>query len=200
MIAGTDCLNNHFIGIYADDMKEPVGFYQLAVNQQHRAALLTAGIGVPAYLGKDVLHATAQTSRLVAACAAEALITPDALHIDPEIAGRRTRVLTYEQIFSTPACGPLDPLGSDEPAYAQFSSGSTSSPKGLRITQRGLSENVTAILRHGLRIREDDRDIASRPNDSHGSPKRQYGQPARMASALSSVRAPPRDRRSTSPA
>lgn len=58
MIAGTDCLNNHLIGIYADDMKEPVGFYQLAVNQQHRAALLTAGIGVPAYLGKDVLHAT----------------------------------------------------------------------------------------------------------------------------------------------
>lgn len=58
MIAGSDCLNNHFIGIYAGDVKEPIGFYQLAVNQQHRAALLTAGIGVPAYLGKDVLHAT----------------------------------------------------------------------------------------------------------------------------------------------
>lgn len=105
--------------------------------------------------GRTAWHA--QTSRLVAACAAEALITPDALHIDPEIAEHRTRVLTYEQIFSTPACGPLDPLGPDEPAYAQFSSGSTSSPKGLLITQRGLSENVTAILQHGLRIREDDR-------------------------------------------
>jgi len=58
MISGSDCLNNHFIGIYTGDTKELIGFYQLAVNQQHRAALLTAGIGVPAYLGKNVLHAT----------------------------------------------------------------------------------------------------------------------------------------------
>lgn len=105
--------------------------------------------------GRDTWRA--QTSRLVEACAAEALIAPNELYIDAAVTGNRTRVLTYEQIFSTPACGPLDPLGPDEPAYAQFSSGSTSAPKGLLISQRGLSENVSAILRHGLQIRPDDR-------------------------------------------
>jgi RimJ/RimL family protein N-acetyltransferase len=58
MIARSDCLNTYFIGIYTREMTGPVGFYQLAVNQQHRAALLTAGVGVPAYLGKDVLYST----------------------------------------------------------------------------------------------------------------------------------------------
>lgn len=58
MIAGSDCLNNHFIGIYTGDTKELIGFYQLSVNLQHRAALLTGGVGVPAYLGKDVLYST----------------------------------------------------------------------------------------------------------------------------------------------
>jgi fatty-acyl-CoA synthase len=99
----------------------------------------------------------AQTARLVAACAAEALVTPAALYDAPFVTGSPTRALTYAQIFSAPACGPLEPLGPDEPAYAQFSSGSTSAPKGLLISQRGLAANVTAILRHGLQIRMDDR-------------------------------------------
>jgi fatty-acyl-CoA synthase len=99
----------------------------------------------------------AQTARLVAACAAEALITPAVLYDAPFVTGSPTHALTYEQILSTPACGPLEPLGPDEPAYAQFSSGSTSAPKGLLISQRGLAANVTAILRHGLQIRMDDR-------------------------------------------
>ncbi|MEM8775525.1 MAG: AMP-binding protein, partial [Pseudomonadota bacterium] len=45
----------------------------------------------------------------------------------------------------------------DEPAYLQFSSGSTSEPKGIFATQHSLMANVHAITNEGLMITESDR-------------------------------------------
>ncbi len=47
--------------------------------------------------------------------------------------------------------------GADEIAYIQYSSGSTSDPKGVLITQKAIVANTRGILRDGLRIRPDDR-------------------------------------------
>ena len=57
----------------------------------------------------------------------------------------------------------LQPLGPDEPCYIQYSSGSTSLPKGVTATQKSTTSNITAILRHGLKCRQGDRTISWLP-------------------------------------
>ena len=42
-------------------------------------------------------------------------------------------------------------------AYVQYSSGSTSAPKGVLIKQSAIMANTTAMVRHGLKARPDDR-------------------------------------------
>jgi fatty-acyl-CoA synthase len=56
-----------------------------------------------------------------------------------------------------PAPGELRSLQPDEPCYIQFSSGSTSLPRGVLVTQRAVANNTAAIAEHGLRIRPGDR-------------------------------------------
>ncbi|WP_119168672.1 fatty acyl-AMP ligase [Algihabitans albus] len=53
--------------------------------------------------------------------------------------------------------GDLRPLGKEDPAYIQYSSGSTSMPRGVMITQRGVTSNVLGIARHGLALESGDR-------------------------------------------
>lgn len=49
------------------------------------------------------------------------------------------------------------PHGPDDPAYLQFSSGSTSEPKGIFATQKSLMANSHAITNEGLMLNEHDR-------------------------------------------
>jgi fatty-acyl-CoA synthase len=44
----------------------------------------------------------------------------------------------------------LVPFGPDDIAYIQYSSGSTSNPKGVLISQRSIMANAQGILKHGL--------------------------------------------------
>jgi fatty-acyl-CoA synthase len=67
-------------------------------------------------------------------------------------------VLTFADLDALPASeGGLFPFGPDDVAYIQYSSGSTSSPKGVLITQKAVCANVRGILQHGLCVRPDDR-------------------------------------------
>ena len=53
---------------------------------------------------------------------------------------------------------PLKPekITLDDLAFLQFTSGSTSRPKGVTLTHGNLAANIECIMEHGLRIREDD--------------------------------------------
>ncbi|MBL8788862.1 MAG: fatty acyl-AMP ligase [Rhizobiales bacterium] len=51
----------------------------------------------------------------------------------------------------------LEGFGAGDVAYIQYSSGSTSSPKGVLIMQRSIMANGDAILRDGLKVRPGDR-------------------------------------------
>ncbi len=56
-----------------------------------------------------------------------------------------------------PADTPLTPLTADEPAYIQYTSGSTRFPRGAVITSRAVLYNIRAILAHGVELNADDR-------------------------------------------
>lgn len=51
----------------------------------------------------------------------------------------------------------LEPPGADDPCYIQYSSGSTSFPRGVLVTQRALVANARAIACEGLALRPGDR-------------------------------------------
>ena len=53
--------------------------------------------------------------------------------------------------------GELRPLTKDEPCYMQYSSGSTSLPRGVLVTQRAITNNARGIARDGLRLVPEDR-------------------------------------------
>src|SRR5580700_8976379 len=60
---------------------------------------------------------------------------------------------------------PLKPekVGLDDVAFLQFTSGSTSRPKGVTLTHGNLAANIKCIMADGLQIREEDRGISWLP-------------------------------------
>ncbi len=90
-----------------------------------------------------------------------AVITPDDLHSHiceaAEISGAKL-VLTHDELAAQSEKDvDLTPFGADDVAYIQYSSGSTSNPKGVLITQRAAMANVSRILQNGMGIRDGDR-------------------------------------------
>ncbi len=96
--------------------------------------------------------------RAVAACA---VVTSSDLegHIKEGAAGAGVAtVLTHAALQALPeSLTKLEAFGPEDVAYIQYSSGSTSDPKGVLITQRAIMANTQGILRDGLRITRSDR-------------------------------------------
>jgi fatty-acyl-CoA synthase len=73
-------------------------------------------------------------------------------------------VATPEEFYGLPVGqGAPRPLQKDEPCYIQYSSGSTSAPRGVLVTQRALTDNARGISRHGLALRPGDRSVSWLP-------------------------------------
>ena len=97
---------------------------------------------------------------LQAADAAIAITTPDLRDSISTAAARlgKVKVFTHDEIAQLPALDvALKPFQADEVAYVQYSSGSTSAPKGVLITQAAIIANTRGILRDGLKLTPDDR-------------------------------------------
>ena len=74
------------------------------------------------------------------------------------------RVLTTVELAALPTFeGKLQPFRPDEVAYIQYSSGSTSAPKGVLVSQQSITANSYGILQHGLRFRDGDRALSWLP-------------------------------------
>ena len=98
---------------------------------------------------------------MLAAAKAQTVVTGEDLlaHITEGAAraGAR-RVLTHTELQALPeAAAKLEPFQADEDAYIQYSSGSTSNPKGVLISQKAIMANARGIMRHGMRLTPDDR-------------------------------------------
>jgi len=57
----------------------------------------------------------------------------------------------------------LEPLGSEELAYLQYTSGSTRFPRGVMIKQKAVMHNLNGILQHGQQMNEQDRCVSWLP-------------------------------------
>lgn len=66
-------------------------------------------------------------------------------------------VMTFEEVNALPEGDKLRPFEKDDLCYIQYSSGSTSSPKGIIGTQSSVSANCVGITRDGLQVTERDR-------------------------------------------
>ncbi|MGE3874803.1 MAG: AMP-binding protein, partial [Parvibaculaceae bacterium] len=67
-------------------------------------------------------------------------------------------VKTFAELQAEPeSIERLRPFEVDDVAYIQYSSGSTSSPKGVLITQKAIVANTRGILQHGLTVTDEDR-------------------------------------------
>jgi len=77
---------------------------------------------------------------------------------------RGLRCLTTEQALGLSPAADEATLLPDDIAFIQFTSGSTSDPKGVTVTHRNLSSNVDAIAREGARLNvETDRCVSWLP-------------------------------------
>lgn len=66
-------------------------------------------------------------------------------------------VMTFESAQDLPMGDTLRRFGKDDLCYIQYSSGSSSSPKGIIGTQSSVCANCVGITQHGLKITEADR-------------------------------------------
>ena len=65
---------------------------------------------------------------------------------------------TPEQLADiTPSECPMEPSRPEEPAYLQFTSGSTRAPQGVIITGKAVMSNLQGITRTGLKVHKGDR-------------------------------------------
>lgn len=68
------------------------------------------------------------------------------------------RIGSHDELAAVePAAARAVPLGPEEPCYIQYSSGSTSFPRGVLVTQPAITANARAIAEHGLALRPGDR-------------------------------------------
>jgi fatty-acyl-CoA synthase len=102
-----------------------------------------------------------QTARARVAIASAELIEP----LRAAAAGSSASLVgTHDELRGLPSRGAdLRPLSADEPCYIQYSSGSTSFPRGVLVSQRALATNASAIARHGLHLAPGDRCVSWLP-------------------------------------
>ncbi len=112
------------------------------------------------YIGGHEAYVSRVAGMLESAHATAVVTTPDLEQLVREAAQRARvrKVWTHAQLAEFDSTGAtLAPFGPNDVSYIQYSSGSTSNPKGVLISQKAACANTMAILRHGLKITPTDR-------------------------------------------
>ncbi len=124
------------------------------------AGLVPCPMPYTMYIGGRDAYVERVTGMLRAAAACAVVTSSDLEgHIRAGAAGAGVEtVLTHEALQALPeSLIKLEAFGPDDVAYIQYSSGSTSEPKGVLITQKAIMANTQGILRDGLRVTKSDR-------------------------------------------
>ncbi|NNE56476.1 MAG: fatty acyl-AMP ligase [Hellea sp.] len=122
------------------------------------AGLVPAPLPLPVTLGGRSSYER-QLQRMADTGDFHAIFTPSSMEniISAALNDHDTPVLTFEDVMDLPAGDEIRPFNKDELCYIQYSSGSSSSPKGIIGTQKSVTSNCKAIIQHGLKHNEQDR-------------------------------------------
>ncbi len=124
------------------------------------AGLVPAPMPMPVNLGGKDGYIN-QIRQMIAGARAEAAIGPDTLRefLDQAAAeAGGADVFSFDELSALPeAAEQPEPFGPDDHCYIQYSSGSTSAPKGVIGVQRSVCANLTAIARDGMYLGPGDR-------------------------------------------
>ena len=123
------------------------------------AGLIPAPMPLPVNLGGKDGYLT-QVRLMVQGAKAAAAIGPASLK-DFLTAALATEtgvaILDFDEVKAGAAEADAVPFGPEEPCYIQYSSGSTSAPKGVIGTQKSVNANLHGITKHGLKLTPNDR-------------------------------------------
>lgn len=122
------------------------------------AGLIPAPLPLPVTLGGRSSYER-QLQRMADTGDFHALFTPTSMEpiMSAALNDHDTPVLTFDEVFELPQGDELRPHNEDEYCYIQYSSGSSSSPKGIIGTQKSVTANCYHIVNHGLKTNETDR-------------------------------------------
>jgi fatty-acyl-CoA synthase len=107
-----------------------------------------------------------QLRRLLVSCKADIAIAPDEYlpylreAADPLDVSYYGSTNAFVHLPEEPV--ELDPSGTDELAYLQYTSGSTRFPRGVMITQQTVINNLSPMINYGIQLQQSDR-IGSYP-------------------------------------
>ncbi|MEM8772226.1 MAG: fatty acyl-AMP ligase [Pseudomonadota bacterium] len=129
------------------------------------AGLSPAPMPMPVNLGgKDGY--IQQVRQMVAGAKASAAVGPASLREflnDAATDVSNVEVFDFDSLHELSESKTPTPFNADEGCYIQYSSGSTSAPKGVIGTQQSVCANLTSITQHGLYVASGDRCVSWLP-------------------------------------
>ncbi len=122
------------------------------------AGLVAAPVPLPVTLGGRSSYER-QLQRMADTGDFHALLTPESMEpiMRSALNDQAIPVMSFQAVKDLPKGEELRPFGKDDLCYIQYSSGSSSSPKGIIGTQSSVCANCHGITKHGMKIQEMDR-------------------------------------------
>lgn len=161
-LLGLGCERGARVGIIAET--DPL-FHRFFFACQY-AGLIPVALPAGIQLGAHGAYVS-QVRRMLKGCGASLVVAPDshAKFMAEAVQGLELTMAGTQSDFD--ALPELDvllkPLCADEPAYLQYTSGSTSFPRGVEVSQKTVLNNLMEIARYGLKLDANDRFVSWLP-------------------------------------
>ena len=156
------CERGARVGIIAET--EPM-FHKFFFACQY-AGLIPVALPAGIQLGAHGAYVS-QVRRMLKSCGASIVVAPDthANFMAEAVQGLDLLMAGKQADFDVlpEADVEFEPWGGDDPAYLQYTSGSTSFPRGVEVTQKTVLNNLMEIARYGLKLGARDRFVSWLP-------------------------------------